>query len=315
MGYTGEYIGVDNLFYADVLSDLLSSQQVETATVVGSISTAGNAKVIVTATGMTGSPKTVSVAVLLSDDASAVAGKIRTALGLDSAITDLFTIGGTAEAVTLTKKTAANHDATLNISIDNDTCAGLTAAPTSATTTYGSGFVVGSPVYLAPLASIAQEPSNSTKTRYYDNIAYYVDTTEAETKVTVVVSGLDVQQQAKLLGKHYNAVAKRLYDSGQPNSPYLALGFRTQVAGGYRYFWYAKGKFAPFKEEAATKTADTEEKPLSLEYTAAVTTFAGFDVDGAPSAIKRVVADDQYDPTITTANWFDAVELPALYSA
>jgi len=315
MSITGEYIGVDNLYTAPVISDLLSSAQVEKATVVGTISTEGNATITVTATGMTGSPKAVTVAVALADDASAVAGKIRTALNADSAITDLFTVGGTGAEVTLTRKTAANHDSTLNIAIANGTCAGLTADATSDTVTYGSGYIVGTPTYLAPAASIASEPSNSTKTRYYDNIAYYVDTTEAETKVTAVVSGIDVQQQAMLLGKHYDAVAKRLYDAGSPNAPYLALGFRTMVPGGYRYFWYLKGKFAPIKEEASTKTADIDEKTTTLEFTAAVTAFAGFDIDGAPSACKRVVADDQYDTTITTANWFDAVEVPALYSA
>lgn len=315
MSYTGEYIGVDNLYYALVTSDLISSSQVETATVVGTISTEGDATVTVTAAGVTGSPKAVTVAVALADDASAVAVKIKAALNADSAITDLFTVGGTAATVTLTAKTAAAHDSTLNIAIANGDCAGLTAAATSTTTTYGTGYVAGSPVYLAPLASIASEPANSTKTRYYDNIAYYVDTTEAETKVTVVVSGLDVKQQAILLGKAYDESAKRLYDAGSPNAPYIALGFRAKVAGGFRYYWFLKGKVAPFKEEASTQTDATEEKTVSLEYTAAVTAYAGFGIGGAPSACKRVVADDQYDATITTANWFDAVEVPAAYVA
>lgn len=314
--YTGEYIGVDNLFYALITNDN-NTKQLETATVVGTIGSSGqgNAKVIVTAAGMTGSPKTISVAVANDDTASLVAGKIRTALGNDAAVTALFTVGGTGATVTLEKIIPAATDSTLNISIDNDTCTGLTTAATSVNTTTGTGYVAGTPVALAPLASIAMEPSQSTKTRYYDNIPYYVDTTEAETKVTVVVSGLDIQQQAILLGKTYDAVNKRLYDAGQPNAPYVALGFRTKVAGGYRYFWFLKGKFAPFKEEASTQTDATEEKPLTLEFTAATTTYAYFSIDSAASSCKRVVADDQIDNTITTVNWFDAVEKPATYAA
>lgn len=124
--------------------------QVETATVVGTITTAGNAEVIVTSAIVTGSPITLSVAVALSDTASDVATKIRTALSADTAITTYFSIGGTGADVVLTHKGSKQYtingtsvpvypanDATLNISIDNDTCAGLTTAATSTDTTAG----------------------------------------------------------------------------------------------------------------------------------------------------------------------------------
>ena len=68
--------------------------QVETATVVGTVTKAGNASVVVTCTGMNGTPKTIAVAVALADDAAAVAVKIRAALALDAAVIALFTVGG-----------------------------------------------------------------------------------------------------------------------------------------------------------------------------------------------------------------------------
>jgi hypothetical protein len=113
--------------------------QVETATVVGTIgaSGAGNASVTVTAAGMTGSPKAISVAVANNDSASTVGGKIRTELNGDSDVTDFFTVSGSGANVVLTAKVKAANDATMNIAIDNDTCSGLTAAPTSANTTAG----------------------------------------------------------------------------------------------------------------------------------------------------------------------------------
>lgn len=111
--------------------------QVETATAAGTITLAGDATVVVTAAGMTGTPKTISVAVDLGDDAAAIATKIRAALNADSAVTALFTVGGTAATVTLTRKTYAANDGTLNISIDNGTCTGITTAGTSANTTAG----------------------------------------------------------------------------------------------------------------------------------------------------------------------------------
>jgi hypothetical protein len=111
--------------------------QVETATVVGTITLTGDATVIVTAAGMSGSPITLSVGVINADTASMVATKIRAAFAANSVIQAFFTIGGTGAAIILTRTVAAANDATLNVSIDNGTCTGLTTAATSANTTAG----------------------------------------------------------------------------------------------------------------------------------------------------------------------------------
>jgi len=118
---------------------VIGTCQVETATVVGTIEVAGagDAAVVVTAAGMTGSPVTLAVAVANNDTAAQVAGKIKTAMGLDAGIAAWFTIGGADAVITLTRKAATADDATMNVSIDNGTCAGLTAAPTSDDTTAG----------------------------------------------------------------------------------------------------------------------------------------------------------------------------------
>ncbi len=119
--------------------------QVETATVAGTITTAGNATVTVTAAGMTGSPKAISVAVALSDNAAAIAGKVRTALAADSAVAALFTVSGAGTAVILTRSAPVANDATLNIALADGTCVGVTAAPTSADTTAGvASYTAGS---------------------------------------------------------------------------------------------------------------------------------------------------------------------------
>ena len=114
--------------------------QVETATVIAAAgaTTAGDATVIVTAANLAGSPLTVSVPLLLTDNtASLVATKIRAALTANAAIASIFTVGGATADITLTDKIAIANDPTLNISIANGTCAGITAAPTSSNTTAG----------------------------------------------------------------------------------------------------------------------------------------------------------------------------------
>lgn len=114
--------------------------QVETATVIAAAgaTTAGDATVIVTAANLAGSPLTVSVPLLLTDNTAAlVATKIRAALTANAAIASIFTVGGTVADIVLTAKIGMANDETLNISIANGTCAGITAAPTSLNTTAG----------------------------------------------------------------------------------------------------------------------------------------------------------------------------------
>lgn len=111
--------------------------QVETATVVGTITTSGNATFTVTSTGVTGSPVAVTVAVLINDTAYDVARKARAAIGANSAITALYHVGGSGAEVVLTRKAAVANVADLNIAYDNTTCAGLTPDATSDATVVG----------------------------------------------------------------------------------------------------------------------------------------------------------------------------------
>jgi len=143
--------------------------QVETATVVGTVTTTGNATVIVTCAGMTGTPKTISVAVGEGDTAAAVAGKIRDALSADAAVSALFAVSGTGAAVVLTKLVPAANIANLNISIDNGTCAGLTTAASSADTTAGVGYDTVSVGFSDILGLPFLLPHNTVLQTFVDN--------------------------------------------------------------------------------------------------------------------------------------------------
>jgi phage tail sheath gpL-like len=111
--------------------------QLETATAAGTIGTSGNAAVVVTGDDIAGSPLTLSVAVASGDTAATWAGKVRTALNSNAAITSKCVVGGSTTAITLERTPARYNDPTLNISLANGTCTGITAAPTSANTTAG----------------------------------------------------------------------------------------------------------------------------------------------------------------------------------
>jgi hypothetical protein len=143
-------IDVSDLDNTGSTSWTAGTAQEETATAAGPISGRGNATVVVTSAGMTGSPITLSVPVLASDAAAAWAAKVRTALNANAVIAARFTVGGASAAILLTRKPLNTYtingtsvpcyaatDGTLNISLDNGTCTGITTAASSANTTAG----------------------------------------------------------------------------------------------------------------------------------------------------------------------------------
>ena len=120
--------------------------QRETATAAGTITLAGNATVVFTSSNVTGSPITLNVPVALNDTASQWAEKVRVALAANTAIAARFAISGTGTSIiadALPEITIAGipfrlaNNSTLNISLANGTCTGITTAATSANTTAG----------------------------------------------------------------------------------------------------------------------------------------------------------------------------------
>ncbi|MBU6171001.1 MAG: hypothetical protein KGQ87_05850, partial [Verrucomicrobia bacterium] len=126
---------------------LKSQAQVETASAVGTISSTGNAKVTLTSANIdAGTPLVFLVAVTSGDTSSVWAGKVRSALSADLQVAELFVVGGTGSAITLTRKPQLvgegvsyyeANDSTLNLALDNDTATGITTATSSEDTTAG----------------------------------------------------------------------------------------------------------------------------------------------------------------------------------
>lgn len=132
--------------------------QVETATAAGTITQAGNATVVVTGAALENSPKTFSVAVALNDLAADWADKVRVALAADENIADAYTVSGAGASIVLTANSAVANDATLNISLDNGTCTGITTAASSANTTAGVAAGTGNAEVVVTAAVIPTSP-------------------------------------------------------------------------------------------------------------------------------------------------------------
>lgn len=131
------------------------TKQVETMTIVGTVTTGGDILVTVTAAGMHGSPIDLNVAVAVSDTAAMVAAKVRAALQAHSVIGDsisgFFTITGAGADVVATANVPAANDATMNFAFAEGTSDGLTADATSTNTTPGVAGTAAAWKHSAPM--------------------------------------------------------------------------------------------------------------------------------------------------------------------
>lgn len=170
-------------------------------------------------------------------------------------------------------------------------------------------YTAGIPEYLAPVAEIAGEAEISNTTNYYDNKPGINYVTEGVTSLAITVSNVPAEKLADHLGKSYDATSGRVYDSGQPNPPDKAIGFRYNMGrSGYRYYWYLKGTFSGGAEEAASKSADVDIRTYQLTFTAMPTTHE-WEIDGEQKPLKRVFGDTA-DPSFNPAAWFTQVQTP-----
>lgn len=121
-GVDGNQYGIAFSFFQDIYTAVI------TLTVVGTITGTGNASCVITASGMTGSPITLAVAVTSGDTASVVATAVRAAINASVNAAAFWTVSGAGAEVILTQKISAVPDTTMALTLDNGTCTGLTAA-------------------------------------------------------------------------------------------------------------------------------------------------------------------------------------------
>lgn len=119
----------------------MGTRQVETATGSGTITTSGNASITLTGAGLDVSPYTISVPVVSGQTPSQWMLTVRSYFRSSPFIIQYFNVSGSGADMILTRKSPyAGNDTTLNIAIANGTSVGITAAPTSASTTPGVAF-------------------------------------------------------------------------------------------------------------------------------------------------------------------------------
>jgi hypothetical protein len=118
----------------NVVNKVYATPQVVKIDVVGTVGSAGTAKVVVNSAMLAGGTKTLNVALLSADTATAVAVKIASELTADTAVGAIYTVTSAVDVITLTAKAININDESAKVTIANGTCTGITASSSAITT-------------------------------------------------------------------------------------------------------------------------------------------------------------------------------------
>jgi phi13 family phage major tail protein len=120
----------------------------------------------------------------------------------------------------------------------------------------GGGYAT--PVKLSEAIQATVTPNFTITTLYGDDRAVAVEEALGDIDVQINTTDLSADEYNLLMGTEKNADGV-IEDSVDDVRPYGALGFRLPLTGGgFRYYWYFKGKFTPPANTHNTKGANTE---------------------------------------------------------
>lgn len=171
-------------------------------------------------------------------------------------------------------------------------------------------YEAGTPRYLAPTAEITLDYAENLTPRHYDNVAFFMEVDDDNTKVNLVLSGVPNDEAAVVLGLPYDASTGTIIEA-TPKPPWVAVSGRMDIAGGHNmYFQYLKGKFTRSTKKANTKGSGTTYNTTDLIYTAAKTVHP-WQLDENRVEGARGVTGATYDINFKSADtWFDKVQIP-----
>lgn len=176
------------------LSNTISgTKQVMTVTVETAAVNDGDVVVTVTAAGMTGTPKDVTVTVANGDTVGDVAGKLAAALAAAAGVKTFFDVTVAGAVVTMTRKTHAANDAGMKVVVKTDTSnTGVTI--TDAITVQGA-LATSCTITLTPEVSYAAVPAIVGAPQHIKDegsaatkIDNWAITTQATSGVTITVT-------------------------------------------------------------------------------------------------------------------------------
>lgn len=183
------------------------------------------------------------------------------------------------------------------------------------------GYKTGPVKPIAPVARIGKTVEASSATEHYDNKPMFVIDAEGPDEFEMDVTVFDLETEAELTGKGYDATTGTLID-GVREDRYHAIGYKTKGNDGkYRYVWRYKVKFSPIDSEHNTEDNGTDTTGTTLKCTGIHTThvFAKGRYNEetstwGPGTVKGIVTDLR-EGLMDVASFFESVTTPDMLKA
>lgn len=180
----------------------------------------------------------------------------------------------------------------------------------------GEGYTTGDVIELAGVAEISKTTSNSSESKYYNNMAAIVINSTGADEIKCTVSVIPQDKLALITGQDYDEETGTLIE-GERKVKYFAMGYKTKKTNGDEvYVWRHKGTFNIPDNTHATENDGTDSNGQEITYTGISTTHK-FTKTGKPAkAINVDIAKDRADvstffDTVTTIDTLKAKTIEA----
>ncbi len=180
----------------------------------------------------------------------------------------------------------------------------------------GEGYTTGEVIELAGVGEISKTTSNSSESKYYNNMAAIVINSTGADEIKCSVSVIPQDKLALITGQDYDEETGTLIE-GERKVKYFALGYKTKKTNGDEiYVWRHKGTFNIPDNTHATENDGTDSNGQEVTYTGISTTHK-FDKTGKTAkAINVDVAKNRADvstffDTVTTIDTLKKIAIEA----
>lgn len=180
----------------------------------------------------------------------------------------------------------------------------------------GEGYTTGEVIELAGVGEISKTTSNSSESKYYNNMAAIVINSTGADEIKCSVSVIPQDKLALITGQDYDEETGTLIE-GERKVKYFALGYKTKKTNGDEiYVWRHKGTFNIPDNAHATENDGTDSNGQEVTYTGISTTHKFTKTGKVAKAINVDVAKDRADVstffnTVTTIDTLKAKTIEA----
>lgn len=183
---------------------------------------------------------------------------------------------------------------------------GLVAAEVLTDDNGASGYTTGTPFPIAAVAEISKVRDSTSEAHYYNDIPAVVITGDSADTVTISVSMIPLEVNAKITCQTYDDTTGTLIEH-ERSTKYFAIGYITEDnLGNNILVWRLKGTFNVADQTNSTRNDGTDANGQELVYTG-VQTIHEFAKNGKGA---RAVNVEEEKGLVNTTNFFASVQTP-----